>query len=77
LLHDDERHDGLLLQPNDGHVQVRNDQGWLLHHLHQRRQGLLRDDSGLLRMHEHDDEGRLYVLRDDEQDSGLLQVLLG
>ena len=28
MLHDDERHDGLLLQPDDGHVQVRNDRRW-------------------------------------------------
>lgn len=33
LLHD-ERHDGLLLQPDHGHVQVRNDQRRLLLDLH-------------------------------------------
>ena len=45
LLHD-ERHDGLLLQPDDGHVQVRDDRQGLLHHLHHRRSEVLRDDPG-------------------------------
>ena len=48
LLHDDERDDGLLLQLDDGNVQVRNDRRRLLHDLHQRRRALLRDDPGLL-----------------------------
>ena len=55
LLHDDERHDGLLLQPDDGHVQVRDDRRRRLHHLHQRRHRLLRDDPGLLRLHDGHD----------------------
>jgi hypothetical protein len=36
LLRDDERYDRLLLQPDDGHVQGRDDQGRLLRDLHQR-----------------------------------------
>ena len=47
----------------------------VLHHLHQRRQGLLRDDPGLLRLHGHHDEGRLHLLRDDEQHARLLRLL--
>ncbi len=34
LLHGAQRDDGLLLQPDHGHVQVRHDQGRLLRHLH-------------------------------------------
>ena len=75
LLHDDERHDGVLLQPHDGHVQVRDDRGRRVHHLHQRRQGLLRHDPGVLRLHVRHDEGRLHLLRDDEQHAGLLRLL--
>jgi hypothetical protein len=66
LLRDDERHDGLLLQSHDGHVQVRHDQGRRQHHVHQRRSEVLRDDSGLLRMHGVHDGCRLHLLRDDE-----------
>ena len=76
LLHDDERHDGLLLQPDDGHVQVRDDRQGLRHHLHQRRQEVLRDDPGLLRLPDTHDQGRLHLLRDDEQHPRLLRLLL-
>ena len=75
LLHDDERDDGLLLQPDDGHVQVRDDRQGRLHDLHQRRQGLLRDDPGLLRLLRSHDEGRLHLLHDDERHAGLLRLL--
>jgi hypothetical protein len=47
LLHD-ERHGGVHLQSNHGNVQMRNDQGRSLHHVHFRRQGLLRHDSVVL-----------------------------
>jgi hypothetical protein len=65
LLHD-ERRDDVLLQPDDGNVHVRNDQRWRLHYLHERRQSLLRHDSGLLRLHVHHDGGGLHLLHDDE-----------
>ena len=48
----------------------------VLHHLHQRRRQVLRDDPGLLRLHGRHDEGRLHLLRDDEQHAGLLRLLL-
>jgi len=54
---------------------MRHDQGWLLHHLHQRRRQVLRDDSGMLRVHVGHDEGWLHLLRDDEQHPGLLLLL--
>jgi hypothetical protein len=44
--------------------------------LHLRRQGLLRDDSGLLRLHDEDDEGRVLLLHDDERHARLLQLLI-
>jgi len=56
-------------------VQVRHDQGRLLHHLHFRRREVLRDDSGLLRLHDGHDEGRLHLLRDDEQHRRLLLLM--
>jgi hypothetical protein len=74
LLHD-ERHDGLHLQPDHGYVQVRDDQGRRLHDLHFRRQGMLRDDSGMLRSHERHDACRLHLLRHDEQHAGLLLLV--
>ncbi len=48
----------------------------VLHHLHQRRRKVLRDDPGLLRLHGRHDEGRLHLLHDDEQHAGLLRHLL-
>ena len=45
---------------------------WLLHHLHQRRQGMRGHDSGLLRVLRVDDEGRLHLLHDDERHAGVL-----
>jgi hypothetical protein len=75
LLHD-ERNDGLLLQQDYGHVQVRADQGWRVHDLHQRCRGLLCDDSVVLRLHDGHDEGRLHLLHDDEQHAGVLRQLL-
>jgi hypothetical protein len=62
----------MLLQSDHGDVQVRDDQRRLLHHVHQRGQGLLRDDSGLLRLHEHHGEVGLYLLHHDEQYARLL-----
>jgi hypothetical protein len=46
-----------------------------LHHLHQRRRRLLRDDSGLLRLLHGHDEGRLHLLRHDERHARLLRLL--
>jgi hypothetical protein len=43
-----------------------------LHDLHVGRQGLLRDDSIVLRRHVRHDAGRLHLLRDDEQYAHLL-----
>lgn len=74
LLHD-EWDDGLLLQPHHGDVQVRNDRLGRLCHLHQWRQELLRDDSGLLRRHLLHDEVGLHRVPDDEWHGVLL--LLG
>jgi hypothetical protein len=74
LLHD-ERHDGLLLQLDDGHVQVRADGRRHLYHLHEWRRILLHDDRGLLRLHDVDDEGRLHLLPSDQQHGGLLRLL--
>ena len=75
LLHDDERHDGVHLQHDHGHVQMRHDQGRLLHHLHLRRPEVLRDDPGVLRLHGVHAQGRLHLLRHDEQHPGLLRLL--
>jgi len=74
LLHD-ERDDGLLLQLDDGHVQVRADRRRRLHHLHQWRPILLCDDRGLLCVHDLDDEIWLHMLPDDQQHAGLLRLL--
>jgi hypothetical protein len=49
----------------------------LLLHLHQWGQGLLRDDSGVLRLLVLDDEGGLRLLRDDERHAGLLLLSHG
>jgi len=76
LLHDDERYDDLLLQSYDGHVQMRNDQGRRLPHVHQRRRQMLRNDSGLLRLHGVHVERRLHLLHAHEQYAGLLRGLL-
>ena len=48
----------------------------VLHHLHQRRPEVLRDDPGLLRLPDLHAQGRLHLLRDDEQHSRLLRLLL-
>jgi hypothetical protein len=74
LLHD-ERHDGLLLQLDDGRVQVRADGGWHLSYVHQWRPVLLRDDRGLLCLYDLDDEGELHLLPDDQQHASLLRLL--
>ena len=73
LLHD-ERHDGLLLQPDHGHVQVRDDQGRLL------RSPAPPATTECCKMIQaccdcmatHDGR-RLHLLRDDEQHPGLLR----
>ncbi len=76
LLHD-ERNDGLLLQPDHGHVQVRGHRGRRMHDLHQRRPRLQRHDSGLLRLHDSHDEVGLHLLHDDERHASLLRLLIG
>ena len=43
--------------------------------MHERRQGLLRDDSGLLRLLRQHDEGWLHLLYDDEWHAGLLLLI--
>jgi hypothetical protein len=45
-----QRHLLLPMQPDDGYLQVRIHKRRLLHQLHERRQGLLRDDPGLLQL---------------------------
>jgi hypothetical protein len=75
LLHD-ERHDGLLLQSDDGHVQVRDDREGRLHHVHERRRQMLRDDSSVLHLLLAHDGRWLHVLSDDEQHAGLLLRML-
>src|SRR5262249_14901211 len=50
----------------------RDDQERLRDDLYQRRQGVLRDDPGVLRLHERVHEERLHLLRDDERHPGLL-----
>ena len=73
LLHDDERHDVLLLQHgNDGELQDGADGHGVRHVVHQRRQRLPEDDSSLLRLHDgHDDAGQ-HLLRDDERNADRL-----
>ena len=72
VLHD-ERHDDLLLQHGHVQVRVRQHQGRRVHHLHQRRQGLLRDDPSLLRLRVRVHEVRLHVLRLLQRDALLLR----
>ncbi len=43
--------------------------------MHERRQGLLRDDSGVLRLLREHDEGRLQLLHDDERHARLLLLI--
>jgi hypothetical protein len=45
-----QRHLLLSMQLDDGYLQMRIHQGRLLHQLHERRQGLLRDDPSLLQL---------------------------
>jgi len=58
-----ERHPGLQLQPVLRSLQVREHQGRLLHHLHQRRHEVLRDAAGLLRLPGMLLQERLLLLR--------------
>jgi hypothetical protein len=44
--------------------------------LHQRRQDVLRNDSSLLRLHDHDAQGRLLLLSLRQQQPRLLRHLL-
>jgi hypothetical protein len=46
-----------------------------VHDLHQRRPEVLRDDSGLLRLHGVHAQGRLHLLHDAQQHPGLLRLL--
>ena len=83
--HDGRRHVQLLLMMNGmmvcccnltmGMCKCEMTKDGVLHHLHQRRQRVLRDDPGLLRLHDGHDEGRLHLLHDDEQHAGLLLLL--
>jgi len=66
----------LQLQPDDGYVQGRDDERWLRHDLHERRRQVLRNDPGLLRLHERLHKGRLHLLHDDERLPGLLLHVL-
>jgi len=45
-----QRHHHLPVQSGDRLVPLRNDEGWLLHHLHQRRQEVRHHAAGLLRL---------------------------
>jgi len=73
VLHDDERHVHLLLQHgHDGYVQGGNDGNGVQDDLHQRRQELRKDDSGLLRLHECVHDARLHLLHDDERHADVL-----
>jgi hypothetical protein len=76
LLNDDEWDGGHDVQSDDGHVQVRNDRGRHEHDVYERRQGLLRHDSSVLRLHGNHDESVLHLLHDDEQHAGVLLLLI-
>jgi hypothetical protein len=58
-----ERHSGLQLQPVLRPLQVRKHERRLLHHLHQRRQQVLRHAAGLLRLPGNVLQERLLLLR--------------
>ncbi len=74
LLHD-ERHGRVLLQSGHGDVQVRTHGRRGMRHVHERRPSVLRDDRGLLRVHDLDDQSRLHLLPDVQQHAGLLRLL--
>ena len=77
VLHDDERHDVLLLQHgDDGDVQDGNDGHGVHDDLHIGGQELREDDSGVLRLHECDDDAGHDLLHDDERNAGLLLRVL-
>ena len=61
------------MQPDDGYLQVRIHEGWLLHQLHERRQGLRGDDPSLLQLPEHLLRERLLLLHLLQQHAGLLR----
>jgi hypothetical protein len=55
---------------------MRCHKGRRLHHVHERRQGVLRDDSGMLRLPVPVHGSRLHVLRLDGRNARLLRLLL-
>ncbi len=71
-----ERHDGLQLQPDDGHVQDGDDRQRVHDDLHQRGQDVCRHDPGVLRLRHGVHEGRLRVLHDDGRHARLLLHVL-
>ena len=73
---DDERHAHLPVQHGDVQVRLQDDQGRRVHYLHLWRQGLLRDDPGVLRLHVRLYEGRMHVLCVLQQHARLLWRLL-
>jgi hypothetical protein len=75
LLHP-KRPDRLPVQPDLRHLQVRNHEGRLQHHLHQRRQGVLRDLAIVLRDTAVLPRTRLLLLRLLQQHAVLLRHLL-
>jgi len=76
LLVHDERHSLLPVQSGLRHLQVRKHQGRRLHHLHQRRQDLLRDDSSLLRLPRLDVQSWLLLVRLLGEHASLLLLLI-
>src|SRR4051794_20412439 len=56
-------------------MQVRIHERWLLHQLHERRQGMLRHDSGVLQLSEAMLRERLRLLHLLQQHTGLLRHL--
>jgi hypothetical protein len=76
VLCDAQRPDRLPVQPHLRHLQVRIHGGRLLHHVLQRRQGLLRDFAVLLRNARVLPEVRLLLLRLLQQHALLLRDVL-
>ena len=68
-----ERHLLLPMQPDPRYLQVRIHEGWLLHQLLQRRQGLLRNDPSLLQLLVAMLRERLLLLHLLQRHAGLLR----
>lgn len=75
-IEDFRRHLRLSVQFRDVPSHVRVHAGWRLRHLPLGRQGLLPDDSGVLRMSGAVPGGRVQLLRLLQRHSGLLRLLL-